>query len=111
MKKEKFYVYRIKDLQTKKYFQKEYWQIDINRNKSLLDICQYRYIANSWTPERYLNFTDNGVLFKTKLGAERKVSSFNGNTIHDRKTEVGRILNCKFNFIVVKTKIKYEDTE
>lgn len=111
MKKEKFFAYRIKDLQTGLYYEKEYWQHEIERDKTLLGLCQHKYQANSYSSQRYLRFTSKGHLFKTKLGAERKVSSFNGNTIHDRKTEVARILHRRFNFVVVKTEIKYKDVK
>lgn len=112
MKKEKFFAFRIKDMQTGLYYEKEYWRMDIERTPSIKDLCQYKYSPAGWSnSERYLKFSQKGHLFKTKLGAERKISGFNGNSIHDRKSNTAIILNCKFAFKVVKTEIKYKDVE
>lgn len=113
MKKEKHYVYRIKDLQTGLYFGKEYWQFEVSRNPDIEKECQYKIdlshkYGTSGTA-RYLKFNQKGRMYPTKLGAERHISKFNGNTIHDRKTQAARILNCKFSFVVVKTEVTYKD--
>jgi len=114
MAKEKKFVYRIKDLQTGKYFKKEFWSYDFSRPqyKNLKDKCQYSYSTRyNDEPDRWLYFDTFGHTYPTKMGAECAVSRFNKCSVHKRKTPAGRLLNCRFNLVVVKTEIKYKDVK
>ena len=114
MPKEKKYAYRIKDLQTGKYFKKEYWDIDFVKAiyKRFKSKCQYSYSSfNDKDMDRFLYFDAFGHIYPTKRGAESAISRFNKCSIHQRKTPAGRLLNCRFNFIVVKCEIKYKDVK
>lgn len=114
MKKEKKYVYRIKDLQTGLYFSREFSEFDYKYRSPAIskESCQYKYPAPMPYADHlldYLYFDSFGHTYPTQIGAEKMISKFNGSSKNKRSTKAGMILNCRFTFVVVKTEVRYKD--
>jgi len=114
MKKDKLYIYRIKDLSTGLYFNKRYTIVGTKTpyEEEYKRVANYSYI----TKNRYgveletcLFMDIKGNFYPTKKGAERIASEFTATSTSNRKTPAGRILNSRFNFVVVKTEVKLKD--
>lgn len=115
MKKEKQYVYRIKDLNSGLYYKKRiYARSDESQlvRDSILKEVKYRYTQKSYWGTEYeygLIMDKVGHHYPTKRGADKMISEFTNSNVHQRKTSAGRILNARFNFVVVKSEVKYID--
>jgi hypothetical protein len=106
--------YRIKDINTGLYYLARHWTY--NEPEQELYKQKYKY---SYKPRNKHNYALEGIYFleldevghfyPSRKGAERMLSEFVGCSIHDRKTTAGRIFNSKFNFVVVKSKMKLKD--
>lgn len=111
--KQKSYVYRIKDLNTSTYY-KSRQTIFHKYPNDLKNGWSYKYDGKSIYGSEYTNylyFDNAGHFYPTKKGAERIVSELTQSSKHQRTTPAGRLLNCKFNFVVVKSELKLKDVE
>lgn len=107
-------VYRIKDLDTGKYYRKREIIGSPYYNSDSKKIEGHTYKASETTPygyeyETYIFLDNIGNFYTTRKGAEKIISEITKCSYHKRKTKAGRILNCKFNFIVVKSQITAVD--
>ena len=105
--------YRIKDLNTGLYYLARHW----SANDSL-GVMRSKYPYSYTPPLRsynlgmyFLELDNIGHFYPTKRGAEKMLSEFVQCSIHKRNTQAGRILNSKFNFIVVKSVMKVKDVK
>ena len=101
--------YRIKDLDTGKYYKrKESYYIEDNVP---VTGYTYKYVEKGCyqTFESFLFLDDIGNFYNTKKGAEKIISELTSSTIKNRKTPAGRLLNSRFNFVVVKSEVFIED--
>jgi hypothetical protein len=105
--------YRIKDLNTELYYSSRSYShgepSEYDKNTTLYQYVPPKSLNYPIDVIVLLKFDEIGHFYPTKKGAERIVSEFVGCSIHQRKTKAGRILNSKFNFVVVKSQMKVED--
>lgn len=113
----KNYVYRIKDLNSGKYYAYDKYLssfYEVIPNQIPSPNYLYSYTSNATSSRvitRYLYFDDVGRFYTTKLGAQKIVTNLVGCSKNVRESEAGRILNSRFNLIVVKSELKLKDTK
>ena len=107
--------YRIKDINTGQYYLARHWtygqpEQDLYEQKYKYSYePKNKYIHNYPKGIYFLELDEIGHFYPSRKGAERMLSEFVGCSIHDRRTTAGRILNSKFNFVVVKSIMKIRD--
>jgi len=110
MKNREFY--RIKDLNSGLYYSyRKYSHGEPSIDYRADSLYQYTPPLSANYPDLkvLLSFDEIGHFYPTKKGAERVLSEFTGCSIHKRKSKAGRILNSRFNFVVVKSQMTVED--
>ena len=112
MKKQKNFVYRIKDLNTGLYYSAQKFIANSEAN-ALKPKAGYTYSSKYRTYWAegvvYLYLNSAGRFYPTAKGAAKMISQFTASSIHDRKTKAGILLNAKFPFVVVKSELKLKD--
>lgn len=107
-------VYRIKDLDTGKYYKNRKTVGSPFYNSDIKKVNGYTYKVVEKTTygydyETYIFLDDIGNFYNTKKGAEKIISELTKCSLNNRKTTAGRLLNSKFNFVVVKSEITARD--